>query len=101
MASVQQIGEASWSVLCAACCHMALVFAVMHFFLLLLLLLSITFDVVFLNLVLINRRNGPRCQRVLALGAFFNRDNTEGTNSLKFLCLMFGHVLFHVNLCWG
>ena len=32
MAPVQQLGEDSWSVVCAACCHMALVFAVMYFF---------------------------------------------------------------------
>ena len=30
MAPVQQPGEVSWSVVCAACCPMALVFAVMH-----------------------------------------------------------------------
>ena len=32
MASVQQLREVSWSVVCAACCHMALVFAVMHLY---------------------------------------------------------------------
>ena len=32
MAPVQQSGEDSWSVVCAACCHMTLVFAVMHFY---------------------------------------------------------------------
>ena len=32
MAPVQQLGEVSWSVVCAACCHMALVFAVMHLY---------------------------------------------------------------------
>ena len=30
MVPVLQLGEVSWSVVCAACCHMALVFAVMH-----------------------------------------------------------------------
>ena len=38
MAPVLQLGEDSWSVVCAACCHRTLVFAVMHlynFFLLL------------------------------------------------------------------
>ena len=49
MAPGQQLGEVSWSVVCAACCHMALVFAVMHLYnffyiiILLLLLLSIPF----------------------------------------------------------
>ena len=35
----------------------------------------------------------------VCLMCFFNRDNTEGTNSLKFLSLMFVYVLFYVNLC--
>ena len=52
-------------------------------------------------MVLINRRNGPRYQRVLALCAFFNRGDTEGTNSAKILCSMFVYVLFYVNLCTG
>ena len=40
---------------------------ILEFFL---LLLSIPYLYFFLNLVLINRRNGPRYQRVLALCAF-------------------------------
>ena len=63
------------------------------------LLLSIPFLYFFKNLVLINRRNGPRYQRVLALCALFNRGDTEGTNSSKILCQMFVYVLFYVNLC--
>ena len=81
---------------------MALVFAAMHLcnILNLLLLLSIPFlMLLFKNLVLINRRNGPRYQRVLALCAFFNRGDTEGTNSSKILCPMFVYVVFYVNLC--
>ena len=73
MAPVQQLGEVSWSVGCAACCHMALVFAVMHLYIFFLLLLSIPLFLYLKksgNLVLINRRNGPRYQRVLALCAF-------------------------------
>ena len=30
---------------------------------------------------------------------FFNRGETEGTNSSKILCSRFVYVLFHVNLC--
>ena len=30
MALVEQLGDHSWSVVCAACCHMAQVFAIMH-----------------------------------------------------------------------
>ena len=86
--------------------------AIWHWYLLLciyiifpnfLLLLSIPFLSFFKNLVLINRRNGPWYQRVLTLCAFFffNRGNTEQTNSLKILCSMFVYVLFYVNLCLG
>ena len=85
---------------CAACCHITLVFAVMHLYNInfFLLLLSIPFfNILFKNLVLINRRIGPRYQRVLALCAFFNRGDTEGTNSSKILCSMFVYVLFYVN----
>ena len=32
MAPVLQLGEDSWSVVCAACCHMTLVFAIMHLY---------------------------------------------------------------------
>ena len=32
MVPVLQLGEVSWSVVCAACCHMTLVFAVMHLY---------------------------------------------------------------------
>ena len=34
-----------------------------------------------------------------SLMCFFNRGDTEGTNSSKILCLMFVYVLFYVNLC--
>ena len=82
---------------------MALVFAVIHsynIFFFKLLLLSIPFFILFFkNLVLINRRNGPRYQRVLALCAFFNTGDTEGSNSSKILWTMFVYVLFYVNLC--
>ena len=36
-----------------------------------------------------------------SLMCFFNRDDTEGTNSLKILCLTFVYVLYYVNLCTG
>ena len=32
MALVEQLGDDSWCVVCAACCHMALVFAIMHLY---------------------------------------------------------------------
>ena len=40
----------------------------------------------------------PMCP---SLTCFFNRGDTEGTNSLKILCLMFVYVLFYANLCQG
>ena len=90
MTPVQQLGEESWSVVCAACCHIALVLS-----------LKKKLKYFFNNLVLINRRNGPRYQHVLALCAFFNRGGTEGTISSKTLCSMFVYVLFYVNLRTG
>ena len=66
------------------------IFVVMHLY----VFLSIPFLFIFFNLVLVNRRNGPRYQRVLALCAFFNRGDTEGTSSSKMLCSMFVYVLF-------
>ena len=80
---------------------MTLVFAVMHLYNILEFFIASvhSFFILFSNPGLINRRNGPRYQRVLALCAFFNRGDTEGTNSSKVLCLMFVYVLFYVNLC--
>ena len=80
---------------------MTLVFAVTHVYNIFLFIIAAvhSFFILFKNLVLINQRNGPRYQRVLALCAFLNRGDTEGTNSWKILCLMFVYVLFYVNLC--
>ena len=72
--------------------------ATLHVIPYLYLLLSI-FLILFKNLVLINRLNGPRYQRVLALYAFLNSCYTEGINSSKIVCLLFVYVLFYVNLC--
>ena len=38
----------------------------------------------------------PACPNLMC---FFNRGDTEGTNSSKILCPMFVYVLFYVNLC--
>ena len=40
----------------------------------------------------------PACPSLMC---FFNRVDTEGTNSSKILCLMFVYVLFYVGLCHG
>ena len=68
--------------------------AVWHWYLLLcmyvkkiivLLLLSIPlFYTFFFNLALINRRNGPRYQRVLVLSAFLTREIPKGLILRKF-----------------
>ena len=60
MTPVQQLGEVSWWVVCAACCHMALVFAVMHLHNILKFLIASVYSFfnTFLNLVLINQQNG-------------------------------------------
>ena len=82
---------------------MTLVLAVMHLYILEFFIASVYsfknnvfFVSVFFslqkNLVLINRRNVPRYQRVPALRDFFKRSNTEEANSSKILCLMFVYV---------
>ena len=38
----------------------------------------------------------PACPSLMC---FFNRGDTEGTNSLKILCPMFVYVLFYVSMC--
>ena len=62
------------------------------------LLLSI--HLLCLKKVLIDRRNSLRYQRMLAIRAFFNRGNTEGTNSSKILCLMFVYFCFMWICVW-
>ena len=74
MVSVQQLGEVSWSVVCAACDHMALVFFfysfMQLFFVFFKLLLSIHFSYFFFQTGIVNQLNSPQYQRVLALCAF-------------------------------
>ena len=88
MAPVQQLGEVSWSVVCAACCHMTLVFAVMHLYNILEFFIASVHWTEWSTI--------PACPSLMC---FFNRGDTEGTNSSKILCLMFVYVLFYVNLC--
>ena len=72
MPPVWQLGEVGWSVVSAACCHMALVFAVMHFYNIIFFFIASvhSFFVLFKNLILFNQWNGPWYQHVLALCAF-------------------------------
>ena len=81
---------------------MALVFAVMHFFFFFFFSSVHSFFFFFLLFL----KSGidksmewstiPACPSLMC---FFNRVDTEGTNSSKILCLMFEYVLFYVNLC--
>ena len=55
MALVELLGDDSWSVECVACCHMALVFAIMHLYKKNIYIVSVhSFFIDFFNLVLIN-----------------------------------------------
>ena len=81
---------------------MALVFAVMHLYniLIFLLLLSIPFFLILFFKSGIDKSTEwstiPACPSLMC---FFNRGDTEGTNSSKILCPMFVYVLFYVSLC--
>ena len=100
MAPVLRLGEDSWSVVCAACCHMTLVFAVMHLY-------NISFFNCFcpFPFLYFKKKSSidkstewstiPACPSLMC---FFNRGYTEGTNSSKILCPLFVYVLFYVGL---
>ena len=83
---------------------MALVFAVMHLYniLIFLLLLSIPFSYFLKKKYVVDKSTEwstiPACPSLMC---FFNRGDTEGTNSSKILCSMFVYVLSYVNLCTG
>ena len=99
MAPVLRLGEDSWSVVCAACCHMTLVFAVMHLYNILdlkknfLLLLSISFFILFLKSGIDISTEWSTIPACPSLMCFFNRGDTEGTNSSKNLCSMSVYVM--------
>ena len=80
---------------------MTLVFAVMHLYNILeffLLLLSIPFYT-FLKSGIDKSTEWSTIPACPSLMCFFNRGDTEETNSSKILCPMFVYVLFYVNLC--
>ena len=101
MAPVQRLGEDSWSVVCAACCHMTLVFAVMHLYNILRICYCFCpfLFYTFLKSGIDKSTEWSMIPACPSLMSFFNRDDTEGTNSSKILCPMFVYVLFYVNLC--
>ena len=81
---------------------MTLVFAVMHLYNIseFLLLLSVPFLKILFKKSGIDKSTEwstiPACPSLMC---FFNRGDTEGTDSSKILCSMFVYVLFYVNLC--
>ena len=101
MAPLWQLGEISWLVVCAACCHMTLVFAVMHLYNIFWFFIASVHS--FFILILKSGTDKstqwsaiPSCPSLLC---FSNRGDTERTNSSKMLCSMFVYVLFYANLC--
>ena len=83
MAPVQQLGDVSWSVECAACCHMALVFALMHLYNFFYCFCPILFYTL-LKSGIDKSTNRPRYQRVLALRAFLTGVIPKGQILRKF-----------------
>ena len=82
---------------------MALVFAVMHLYNILIFFIAFvhSFFILFKKKSSIDKSTEwstiPACPSLMC---FFNRGATEGTNSLKILYSMFMFVLFYVDLCW-
>ena len=102
MAPVKQLGEVSWSVVCAACCQMALVFAIMHLYNILDFFIASVhsfFQFFFLKSGIDKSTEWSTIPACPSLMCFFNWGDTEGTNSSKILCSTFVYVLFYVNLC--
>ena len=87
----------------AACCHTTLVFAVMRLYdILEFFIASVhSFFYTFLKSGINKSTEWSTIPACLSLMCFFNRGDTEGTNSSKILCPMFVHVLFYVGLCHG
>ena len=88
---------------CAACCHLTLVFAVMHLYNILDFFFYIdsvhSFFILFKKSGIDKSTEWSTISACPSLMCFFNRGDTEGTNSSKILCPMCVYVLFYVNLC--
>ena len=80
---------------------MTLVFAVMHLYNSLEIFIASvhSFFYFFFKSVIDKSTEWSTIPACPSLMCFFNRDDTEGTNSSKILCPMFVSVLFYVNLC--
>ena len=87
---------------CAACCHITLAFAVMHLYNILDFFIASVhsfFIPFFFKSGIAKSTEWSTIPACPSLMYFFNRGDTEGTNSSKILCLMFVYVLIYVNLC--
>ena len=86
---------------CAACCHLTLVFAVMHLYNILEFFIASvhSFFYIFLKSGIDKSTEWSTIPACPSLMCFFNRGDTEGTNSSKIWCPMVVYVLFYVNLC--
>ena len=80
---------------------MTLVFAVMHLYNILEFFIASvrSFFTLFLKSGIDKSTEWSTIPACASLMCFFNRGDTKGTNSSKFLCSMSVYVLFHVNLC--
>ena len=80
---------------------MTLVFAVMHLYNSLEFFIAFvhSFFYTFLKSGIDNSTEWSTIPACPSLMYFFNRGDTEGTDSSKILCPMFVYVLFYVNLC--
>ena len=80
---------------------MTLVFAVMHLYNILKNFIASVhfFFYTFLKSGIDKSTEWSTIRACPSLMCFFNRGDTEGTNSSKILCPMFVYVLFYVDLC--
>ena len=80
---------------------MTLVFAIMHLYNILEFFIASvhSFFYFFLKSVIDKSTEWSTIPACPSLMCFFNRGDTEGTNSSNILCPMFVYVLFYVNLC--
>ena len=81
---------------CAACCRMALVFAIMHLYNILILLLFLCILFLCFSLISINRTQWSRIPACHSIMCSFNRDNIEVALQ-KFVfdvCVCFVYCLF-------
>ena len=93
--------KVSWLVVHATCSHKALIFAVMQlYFFKFFYCLSIPYLCCLFSLVLMNRRNGPWYQRVLALCAFLTGTILKGL-VLQTFCVWCLCMFWFMSICLG